>query len=240
MPDSPLKNSQAAVVRADKNVGTSIFGESPMYKKSLRGRLVRVLAVVLIAGAVAALILYRARVRRFLLYLDARISQEAAAQTGTLPMLNDPRIVISKAERRLYLCDGEIIARTNPVSLGFSPTGHKTREGDGRTPEGKYYICTKNPESRFHRSLGISYPNGEDAARALEAGSITKEQYESIAAAIKAGAAPPWDTPLGGEIYLHGHGASRDWTAGCIALDDAAIEEIYRLVPIATPVEIMP
>lgn len=211
-----------------------------MYRKPLRVRLLRVALVLAFIAAVSALAFYRGKVRQFLLYLEARVSQEAAAQTGTLNMLNDPRITVSKSERRLYLCDGEIIARTYRVGLGSAPTGHKVREGDGRTPEGMYYICLKNPESRFNLSLGICYPNVEDAAAGLEAGLITKDQYDAIVDAITAGRTPPWDTPLGGEICLHGHGASRDWTAGCIALDDAAIEEIYRLVDIGTTVEITP
>ena len=211
-----------------------------MYKKSLRTRLVRVALVLVLVAGVAVLVIFRSNVRRFLLYLDARVSQEAAAQTGTLPMLTDPRITVSKSERRLYLCDGETIARSYRIGLGWAPEGHKVREGDGRTPEGKYYICTKNPQSRFHLALGISYPNAEDAARALAAGAITKDEHEAIVSAITASVAPPWDTPLGGEICLHGHGAARDWTAGCIAMDDASIEEVYRLVNVGTPIEIMP
>lgn len=211
-----------------------------MYRKSLRVRLLRVTLVLAFVAGVSALVFYRGRIGRFLMYLDARVSQEGAAQAGTLTMLHNPRIVVSKSERRLYLSDGDTIVRSYRIGLGLVPIGHKEREGDGRTPEGAYYICVKNPESRFNLSLGISYPNVEDAGAGLDAGLITKDQYEAIADAITAEGTPPWDTPLGGEIFLHGHGASRDWTAGCVALDDNAIEELYRLVDVGTPVTITP
>jgi len=98
----------------------------------------------------------------------------------------------------------------------------------------------KNPRSRYHLSLGLSYPDAEDAARGLAAGIITQEQHKSIVRAIRAGKRPPWNTALGGEIFIHGSGARSDWTLGCIALDDPAIERLYRLAELGTPVIIRP
>ncbi len=211
-----------------------------MYKKSMRRRMAQVCVVLLVAAGFLGLIVYRVRVRQFIFYLDARASQDTVRQTGTLPTFASPRIIVSKTDRRLYLMDGEAIARKYRIGLGWSPEGHKRRAGDGRTPEGIYHVVVKNPRSRFHFSLGISYPNAADAAAALEAGIISPEEHDRIVQALKAGAPPPWNTALGGEIFLHGHGASRDWTAGCIALDDAAIEEIYAVAQVGTPVEIRP
>jgi hypothetical protein len=211
-----------------------------MYKSTVRKKIVRTLIFLVLAGAIAAAVVFRGEVKRFFLYIDSRISQEGAAPgQGTL-FVHEPRILIRKAQRQMQFFDGDRIARTYRVGLGFSPVGDKEREGDGRTPEGFYYICAKNPESRFCLSLGLSYPNTEDAKRGLEAGLITEADYERIATAIGTRGVPPWDTALGGEIYIHGHGSKRDWTAGCIALDDAAVQELYTWAPVGTIVEIAP
>jgi murein L,D-transpeptidase YafK len=99
----------------------------------------------------------------------------------------------------------------------------------------------KNPTSRYHRSLGISYPSEEDADRGLAAGLITKREHRSIVAAIRQMQRPPWRTALGGEIGIHGRGADRgDWTQGCIALEDEGAEELFLAIPLGTPVEILP
>jgi murein L,D-transpeptidase YafK len=167
------------------------------------------------------------------------------APASTLPErfpLSVPRgIILHKKERALGLyLDGEL-ARTFPVSLGRSPDGTKEREGDGRTPEGTYYICTRNSRSRFHLFLGLSYPNPEDASRGSEAGLISQDQRRAIEGAAAARAAPPWDTALGGEIGIHGGGAGIiDWTLGCIALDDPAVEVLWEHLRIGDPVLIMP
>ncbi len=114
------------------------------------------------------------------------------------------------------------------------------REGDGRTPEGTYYVCVKNPKSRFHLSLGISYPTPADAARGLRDRLITPAQHDAIVAAHRKRTTPPWNTALGGEIFIHGCGSSSDWTLGCVALDDDAMTELFDLVPIGTKIEIRP
>jgi murein L,D-transpeptidase YafK len=136
------------------------------------------------------------------------------------------RIVVLKSERRLLLQRGGSILATFPVALGAQPTGPKLQQGDARTPEGLYHIDAVNPHSRFHRALHISYPNAEDLRRARAAG-----------------------VPPGGDIEIHGLPDSygrfdpvaffRDWTNGCIAVGNRAIEEITATVGVGTPVEIL-
>ena len=136
-------------------------------------------------------------------------------------------VVVLKSERRLVLQrHGQEIAAYN-IALGPKPKGHKRRRGDGRTPEGRYTIDWRNPESAFHLSLHISYPAPRDQAAAAEAG-----------------------RDPGGMIMIHGlpngkdwigsaH-SSIDWTEGCIAVTSEEIEEIWSLVPDGTPIDIYP
>lgn len=149
-------------------------------------------------------------------------------------------IVVRKAEHKLYLYEGGELRKTYPIALGTSPAGHKTRQGDRKTPEGTYYICRKNPRSQFYLSLGLSYPNRQDAAEGLKAKLINKRQHDRILRALGRGDCPPWDTALGGEIFIHGNGSSPDWTWGCVALDDPQMKELYDLLPLGTEVVIEP
>jgi len=172
---------------------------------------------------------------------EVRAARGGAPPKAPLPCpLPEARIVVLKSERRLVLCAGDKMVREYPIGLGFNPEGNKVREADGRTPEGEYYVCAKNPNSRFHLSLGLNYPNEEDAVRGLASGLITRAEYERITAASQQRRQPPWDTVLGGEIFIHGHGASRDWTLGCIALHNEDITELYEAVPVGTAVTIYP
>ncbi len=134
------------------------------------------------------------------------------------------RILIEKDARRLTVFRNGVALRSYPVALGFAPRGDKQREGDGRTPEGLFTINRRNPQSAYHLSLGIDYPQPDDIARA------------------RAGGYAP-----GGDIFIHGQPNGfgmvtipTDWTAGCIAVSDAIIEELWRVVPVGTPVEIRP
>lgn len=132
-------------------------------------------------------------------------------------------IVVNKGARKVYLLHGEEILREYKMDLGFAPLGHKRVEGDGKTPEGLYRIDRRNPNSAFHLSIGISYPNAEDRAHAQTLGKRP-----------------------GGEIFIHGEPnkekdrkrAARvsDWTAGCIAVSNEEIEEIYAMVRDGTPI----
>lgn len=147
-------------------------------------------------------------------------------------------IKIFKSARRLELWQKDGLAGNFIIALGFSPEGGKLRDGDGRTPEGTYYICTKNPVSRFTLFMGISYPNIRDAARGLEEKLISEEEYHLIYESIKDKRRPSWDTPLGGKLGIHGMGNSRDWTAGCIAMEDKDIKWLWDRVALGDAVKI--
>jgi murein L,D-transpeptidase YafK len=154
--------------------------------------------------------------------------------------LGNPRIVVRKADRRLDLYSGEKLLRSYKAGLGFNPVADKIREGDGATPEGEFYVFVKNNRSAYYLSLGISYPNAEDADRGLRDGLINRAQHRAITEAIKKKTAPPQYTPLGGLIYIHGHGARSDWTWGCVALENDDIRELFETVTVGTPVTIQP
>jgi murein L,D-transpeptidase YafK len=154
-----------------------------------------------------------------------------------LPLTN-PKIVISKTRRRLMLYSNNKLVRAYRVGLGTSPVDDKIKEGDRRTPEGEFYIFTKNHKSAFYLSLGLSYPNAEDAERGLRNGLINRRQYTQIIDAIRRRVAPPQKTALGGEIYIHGNGSQSDWTLGCVALDDNEMRELFDAVPVKTTVVI--
>jgi murein L,D-transpeptidase YafK len=151
----------------------------------------------------------------------------AGAETGGLPPLTADKVVVKKADRQLLLMrDGRLLLGF-VIALGDEPVGHKQAEGDWRTPEGTYVIDWRNAESRFYKSLHISYPNAADRQRALE----------------------EWEDP-GGMIMIHGvpdeAGASpdkyagKDWTNGCIAVTNAAMDIIWSAVPDGTPIDILP
>jgi murein L,D-transpeptidase YafK len=154
--------------------------------------------------------------------------------------LKNPRIVVYKKDRKLELYSGETLVRAYRVGLGFNPVADKQQEGDGATPEGDFYVFVKNNKSAYYLSLGVSYPNVEDAERGLRAGLITKPQYAAIVEAQKRKVAPPQYTKLGGLIYIHGHGAGSDWTWGCVALENEQMKELFDSVSVGTPVTIKP
>ena len=151
-----------------------------------------------------------------------------------------PRIEVYKAQRQLQLFDADHLIKTYPIALGSNPIPPKEREGDRATPEGSYFICQKNPQSQFHLSLAISYPGPQDAERGFKAGLINKEEEGAVLKPSANHQTPPWNTKLGGEVFVHGNGSKPDWTWGCIALDDQDIDELYRLVPVGTPITIHP
>ncbi|MBQ9264958.1 MAG: L,D-transpeptidase [Clostridia bacterium] len=144
------------------------------------------------------------------------------------------RIVIEKAARRLTLRnDAGQVLFTAPIALGSCPAGPKERSGDGKTPEGTYFVCLKKM-GKYGPSLGISYPNEQDAQR-MGAG---EELIACIRDRAQKGERPPWGTALGGEIYIHGGGTAWDWTAGCIALRDGDAQFLYNQTPLGTPIQI--
>jgi murein L,D-transpeptidase YafK len=150
-------------------------------------------------------------------------------------------IVISKSDRTLvaFGTEGRVLKRTR-IGLGRSEVGHKYREGDERTPEGEYRVCFKNPQSRFRLSFGLDYPNPADAAKGLRDGAITQAEHDAIVEAHRRGFIPPWKTALGGEIFIHGGLDVHPATAGCVAIRDRDVEELFPLVDLGTRVRIVP
>jgi lipoprotein-anchoring transpeptidase ErfK/SrfK len=156
-----------------------------------------------------------------------------------LPLIR-PKIVVKKGRRQLLLFSADKLVRTYRIGLGLNPLGDKVREGDRRTPEGDFYIFTKNDKSAFYLSLGISYPNAAAAERGLRDHLINNPQYDAIMRALKAKQGPPQNTLLGGDIYIHGNGAGSDWTWGCVALENEDIRELFGALSVGTPVRIEP
>ena len=187
--------------------------------------------------------------RWIILFVFALTAAVLAAGAGSLSSLRidkmkltglkDPSIVIRKSARTLEVYDGERLVKTIPMVLGSAPDLDKETEGDGRTPEGEFYVFTKNPKSRFHLSLGISYPAPEDAERGFAGGMISKEERELILSAAEHLKMPLQKTRLGGEIYIHGGGTANDWTDGCIALENAEMTELFEAIPVGARVTIV-
>jgi murein L,D-transpeptidase YafK len=175
-----------------------------------------------------------------LICLSGVIYFVVAQQNKPLPKMENPNIIVKKKQRTLEIYDGQKLIRTYKISLGFAPEGDKEIEGDGKTPEGEFYVFTKNEKSQFYLSLGISYPNVEDAERGLKEKLITQEEFDQIVKANQDKTMPPQRTKLGGEIYIHGGGCDEDWTQGCVALTDTEMKEIFDAIPLGTKVVIKP
>ena len=154
---------------------------------------------------------------------------EPAKPASSLPVVKDGvkanKIVVDKSDRTLILFDGQTeIARYANIRFGDAPNGHKQFEGDEKTPEGDYTIDGRNPGSSYHLSLRVSYPNAADTAFAQSKGKSA-----------------------GGDIFIHGQPngytgptIARDWTDGCIALSNAEIQQIWKLVPDGAKIKIQP
>ncbi|PWJ17496.1 L,D-transpeptidase family protein [Jannaschia seohaensis] len=130
------------------------------------------------------------------------------------------RVEVQKANRRMYLLHHDKIVQRYRVQLGFTAEGPKQFEGDGKTPEGRYHIDRRNPNSAYFLSVGIDYPNAEDRAFAATLGKKP-----------------------GGDIFIHGwgdrpRGRSKDWTAGCVAVTNEEMRLVYAMVRNGTPVDI--
>ncbi len=157
-----------------------------------------------------------------------------------LSRITSPTIYVFKARHRVFLIQDKTLVREYPCALGPHPKGNKYFRGDGRTPEGKFEICYKNPCSSYHKSLAISYPTIRGAKEALSRGLISPAQYRSIKDADEAVRLPPSNTALGGQVFIHGGGCNPDWTLGCIAVDNQDIDELFKVARVGTPVYIMP
>lgn len=168
---------------------------------------------------------------------EVRVRTLAASASVPFP-LQRVELKVFKVAHRLELWASGKLLQAYPIGLGAEPELDKAREGDHRTPEGRLYVCTRNEISKFHLFLGLSYPQPGDAERGLREKLITKAQHDAILDAHRRRARPPWDTGLGGTVGIHGHGAGSDWTWGCVALEDEAIEELWVACPMGTPVVI--
>ena len=163
--------------------------------------------------------------RRTLILGGTALVALAGCSTSKFKRYRGPEVtyvVVNKEDRKMYLLHHDKVLEEYKVKLGFSPIGHKFIEGDGRTPEGTYIIDRRNPNRRFHLSLGISYPNDQDRATAAEMGKKP-----------------------GGDIFIHGqeHPLKKDkgdWTWGCIAVTNKEIEQVYAMVGDGTPIAINP
>lgn len=162
------------------------------------------------------------RLIRVLLILTLGLGVSACSKFATYNGPEVTHVVVNKGDRRMYLLHGTEVLEDYDIGLGFAPAGHKQVEGDGKTPEGTYIIDRRNPNSQFFLSIGVSYPNVQDRenARAL-------------------GKSP------GGDIFIHGRPwkyrkGGRDWTAGCIAVTNSEMREIYAMVKNGTPITINP
>lgn len=154
--------------------------------------------------------------------------------------IHKPELYVYKEKRRMYVIQSNVLVRDYPIGLGFSPRGDKQRGGDGKTPEGDFVVCVKNPESRFVKSLGLNYPDKKRAERAVLSGLITPIELRGIVASLDRLMLPPSNTALGGQIFIHAGGAHKDWTNGCIALYDRDMDELFVMAGEGTPVSIRP
>lgn len=150
------------------------------------------------------------------------------------------RIIIEKALRRLRVTQDGRELFACPVGLGRAPEGAKQASGDGRTPEGSYFICLVKENGKYGRSLGLSYPGPEDAENALKKGLIDQRTFDNILLAHREHRRPPWGSPMGGEIFIHEGGAAEDWTQGCIALETRDMDRLFALYPQVDEVRIVP
>lgn len=150
------------------------------------------------------------------------------------------QIIICKAERRLYLMEGSTQLMDCRVALGREPKGPKRMQGDGRTPEGVYFICLVKEQGKYGRSLGLSYPGAGDAQLAFQEGRIDGRTLANVCRAQSRHLRPAWGSPLGGEIYIHEGGSQTDWTQGCIALDAQDMDRLFPYWPQVDEVRIIP
>ena len=154
--------------------------------------------------------------------------------------VKDDYVVVHKSKRNVALCKSGKLVKNLRSGLGFAPSGAKQQQGDGKTPEGVFFVPRTLPNSSYYKAFLISYPSVEDATRGVAAGLITHAQQSQIASAHAACVEPPQDTNLGGDVELHGNGSSQDWTAGCVALDDANIDLLWSSIGVGDSIVVLP
>lgn len=174
-------------------------------------------SILLITGSVVGYAYFSKNDITEALLQEERSASPLVSQDQPLPQLKIDRLVVFKAKRQMWAYHGEQLVKIYPIALGFNPVGHKQFEGDGKTPEGVYRINERNPNSSYHKNLGISYPNEADKTYAASQGKSP-----------------------GGLIKIHGlrNGSGsigrlhllKDWTHGCIAVTNQEIDELYQSV----------
>ncbi len=174
-------------------------------------------------------------------YADPIVGPGADIEAGNTKSTNGVTIYVSKRLKTLSLKQNGVLISEYPVSLGTSSSeGNKKVEGDLRTPSGDFYVCTRNDKSVAYLSLGLSYPGIKDAERGYADGIITKEQHDEIVNANLEGRQPPWDTPLGGAIMIHGCRVPDGDTHGCVAVDNDVMDVLWSYCNLGVPVTIGP
>ena len=196
----------------------------------MRGWKITIAALVMLS--IIAWVIFLPRYSKFIPDTSITVSSLSANDIQQIRQ-NTPitEVQVFKAKREINLLHQNQTIRTYPIRLGFNPLGHKTQEGDGKTPEGRYVLDWRNPKSQFYKSLHISYPNQADLAQAKARG-----------------------VSAGGDVMIHGSTNSEtaklpkmmeylpqnDWTWGCVAVRNVDIDEIWQLVDNGTAIEIFP
>jgi hypothetical protein len=152
----------------------------------------------------------------------------------------DDYVVVHKSKRNVALCKNGALVKNLRSGLGDTPVGAKLKEGDGKTPEGVFYVPRLIPDSAFHKALLLSYPTPDDATRGLSTQLITSSQRAQIQSAHAACVEPPQSTALGGELEITGNGSSQDWTHGSIALDDVAVDLLWGSIGVGDSIVVVP
>ncbi|RUQ30853.1 MAG: L,D-transpeptidase [Candidatus Competibacteraceae bacterium] len=178
--------------------------------------------------------------------VDSTISSPPAVASNATAPSGSWLLVDTKADTLTVMNGNRPVESFRRIALGSSGAGIKDRRGDNKTPLGVFRVGWINEHSRFKTFIGLDYPNPDYAARALREHRIDALTYERIRAAWSKGRTPPQDTPLGGQIGIHGvgagdpgiHSAGINWTSGCIALDNRQIDALKPWVKVGMRVEI--
>ncbi len=160
--------------------------------------------------------------------------------------INRPKIVVNKSDYKLHLYFDTILIKTYDISIGGNPKYSKKSKYDRYTPEGDYFICSKNITDGLGKILILNYPSLNDAISGFKDGIITQDEFLSIKDSHSKNTCPPMNTNLGGYVKIHGNGRFDfilknlpfvfNWTDGSIAVNNKEIEELYEVCQIGTPV----
>ena len=164
----------------------------------------------------------------------------AGSALSACDTVKDDYVVIRKSARNVALCRQGVLVANFQGGLGFAPVGDKIQEGDGKTPEGVFYATSLLPNSSYYKAWLFSYPDKGDATRGLTAGLITQAQKTAIDSAQDNCATPPQTTNLGSYVEMHGRGGTTDWTFGCVAVADTAVDQMWATIGLRDTIVILP